>query len=105
MKSKKATGTEKDAAQEKSLFKASSVGTGAWPRQVGVHRIVWNNCNGLAAAGLLASGTAAGLCRVDALWGRWIKGKVPYAGIEHIRRELEDDGMDVDEEEDEEDEE
>ena len=83
-------------------IKAPSAGTGAWPRQVGVHRVVWNCGNGLAAAALLASATAAGLCRVDELWGRWIKGKVPYAGIEHIRREMEDGAMDVDEDEEDE---
>lgn len=34
------------------------------------------------------------------LWGRWIKGKVPYGGIEQIRRESDGDGdaMDVDSE-------
>jgi transcription factor C subunit 6 len=69
-----------------------------------VHRVVWNSGNGLAAAALLASATAAGLCRVDELWGRWIKGKVPYAGIEHIRRELDIDEDEGDEDEDEEDE-
>jgi transcription factor C subunit 6 len=63
-----------------------------------VHRVTWNNGNGLAAAGLLASATGSGLCRVDELWGRWIKGKVPYGGVEHIRMELEDEegAMDVD---------
>ncbi|TFK36417.1 hypothetical protein BDQ12DRAFT_686864 [Crucibulum laeve] len=70
--------------------------TGAWPREVGVHRVVWNSCNGLAASGLLATATASGLCRIDVLWGRWIKDKVPYGGIEHIRRELDDDEMDID---------
>ncbi|RDB22994.1 Transcription factor tau subunit sfc6 [Hypsizygus marmoreus] len=74
----------------------TAVGTGAWPREVGVHRVTWNSSNGLAAAGLLASSTASGLCRVDELWGRWIKGKVPYGGIGHIRKEVDDDAMDVD---------
>lgn len=76
--------------------KANSVGTGAWPREVGVHRVVWNSCNGLASSALLASATAAGLCRVDELWGRWIKDKVPYTSIEHIRREDEGGRMDID---------
>lgn len=62
-----------------------------------MHRVTWNSCNGLAASGLLASATASGLCRVDELWGRWIKGKVPYGGIEHIRQELDDNAMDADE--------
>ena len=81
-------------------IKTASGGTGAWPREVGVQRVAWNSVNGLAAAALLASATAAGLCRVDEVWGRWIRGKVPYGGIEHIRRELEDE-MDVDEEDEE----
>jgi transcription factor C subunit 6 len=81
--------------------KANVVGTGAWPSEVGVHRVTWNSSNGLAAAGLLASATASGLCRVDELWGRWMKGKVPYAGIEHIRMELAEDAdaMEVDSDE------
>ncbi|KAF8075956.1 hypothetical protein FPV67DRAFT_1558547 [Lyophyllum atratum] len=86
----------KEKAPEKERIKANAAGTGAWPREVGVHRVTWNSCNGLAASGLLASATASGLCRVDELWGRWIKGKVPYGGIEHIRRELDDEAMDVD---------
>jgi transcription factor C subunit 6 len=73
----------------------SSGGTGVWPWQVGVQRVAWNNGNGLASAGLLASATASGLCRIDVLWGRWIKNKVPYGSTERIRGE---DGaaMDVD---------
>ncbi|KAF9462752.1 hypothetical protein BDZ94DRAFT_707255 [Collybia nuda] len=78
--------------------KSNVVGTGAWPSQVGVHRVTWNSTNGLAAASLLASATASGLCRVDELWGRWIKGKIPYTSVEHIRMELAEDMnvMDVD---------
>ncbi|EAU88980.2 hypothetical protein CC1G_10676 [Coprinopsis cinerea okayama7 len=73
-------------------------GTGAWSQQVGVQRVVWNSGNGLASSCLLASSTASGLCRVDVLWGRWIKDKAPYGGVEQIRME---DGrsMDVDESE------
>lgn len=52
--------------------------------------MAWNSNNRLAAAALLASATAAGLCRVDEVWGRWMKEKVPYGRIEHIRREKED---------------
>ncbi|KAG6911400.1 hypothetical protein DXG01_016497 [Tephrocybe rancida] len=96
-KAAKAKATNDAAAiKEQERIKANSIGTGAWPREVGVHRVIWNSCNGLASSGLLASATASGLCRVDELWGRWIKGKVPYGGIEHIRRELDDDAMDVD---------
>ncbi|KAG6860593.1 hypothetical protein C0995_009483 [Termitomyces sp. Mi166 len=95
-KASKSKPVDDGVTKEQERIKASSVGTGAWPREVGVHRVTWNSCNGLAASGLLASATASGLCRVDELWGRWIKGKVPYGGIEHIRRELDDDAMDVD---------
>ncbi|KAF8163757.1 hypothetical protein B0H34DRAFT_650320 [Crassisporium funariophilum] len=72
--------------------------TGAWPREVGVHRVVWNNGNGLASSSLLAAGTASGLCRVDSLWGRWIKDKIPYGSVEGIRME-DATAMDVDTEE------
>ncbi|KAJ3763895.1 hypothetical protein EV360DRAFT_77973 [Lentinula raphanica] len=78
-------------------------GTGVWPREVGVQRVVWNNGNGLSAAGMLASATGSGLCRVDVLSGRWLKEKsmkMPYGGIESIRLEAGDDSgdiMDVDE--------
>ena len=71
--------------------------TGAWPCEVGVHRVVWNNGNGLASSSLLAAGTASGLCRVDVLWGRWFKDKPPYGGAEGIRMEDED-AMDVESE-------
>lgn len=94
-----ATRAAKSKGQQSEHYKAHPVGTGAWPREVGVHRVTWNSGNGLAAAGLLASVTGSGLCRVDELWGRWIKGKVPYGGVEHIRMELEDEesgAMDVD---------
>lgn len=64
-----------------------------------MHKVTWNNGNGLSGCGLLASATASGLCRVDNLWGRWMKDKVPYGGIQHIRREELEDDMDVDSEE------
>lgn len=67
---------------------------------MGIHRVIWNSGNGLAASRLLASATASGLCRIDLLEGRWIKGKVPYGGIVDIRVELDVgiDAMDVDSE-------
>jgi|ERR1700722_6675156 len=74
----------------------SGASTGVWPQQAGIHRVVWNDGNGLAAAGLLASGTASGICRVDWLQGRWMKGKVPYGSIVNIRKEMDADVMDVD---------
>ncbi|TFK64273.1 hypothetical protein BDN72DRAFT_889630 [Pluteus cervinus] len=58
--------------------------TGAWPAEVGVNRVVWNNGNGLGSVGMLASATASGLCRVDVNWGRWMRDKVPYGGLERI---------------------
>jgi transcription factor C subunit 6 len=64
-----------------------------------VHRVVWNNGNGLASSGLLASGTASGLCRVDVLWGRWSKEKIPYGSVGDIRMESAD-AMDIDSEDD-----
>ncbi|PFH47653.1 hypothetical protein AMATHDRAFT_77094 [Amanita thiersii Skay4041] len=76
----------------------SSSGSGAWPWQVGVHRIAWNNGNGPACSGLLASATASGLCRIDVLWGRWLKDKVPYGSIGNIRGE-DGMGMDIDSDE------
>ncbi|XP_006457753.1 hypothetical protein AGABI2DRAFT_114796 [Agaricus bisporus var. bisporus H97] len=86
-KSKKDTSTSNDN---------TSISTGAWPQEVAVHKVTWNNGNGLNACGLLASATSSGLCRVDNVWGRWMKDKVPYGGIEQIRREEMEDGMDVD---------
>ncbi|KAI0636554.1 hypothetical protein C8Q77DRAFT_1093294 [Trametes polyzona] len=67
--------------------KSVPVGTGAWPPEVGVHRVVWNDGNGLARTPLLASATASGLCRVDWLLGRWVREQLPYTGIEGMRGE------------------
>ncbi|PPQ78436.1 hypothetical protein CVT25_011881 [Psilocybe cyanescens] len=72
--------------------------TGAWPREVGVHRVAWNNGNGLASSGLVAAGTSSGLCRVDVLWGRWVKDKIPYGSVAGIRMEDVDE-MEVDSDE------
>ncbi|KAL1741425.1 hypothetical protein HDZ31DRAFT_66944 [Schizophyllum fasciatum] len=77
--------------------RTNPVGTGAWPPEVGVHKVAWNSGNGLARAGMLASATAAGLCRVDVLAGRWMKDKVPYTSVEEIR--MEEGVMDVDSDE------
>ncbi|OSD08431.1 hypothetical protein PYCCODRAFT_1455543 [Trametes coccinea BRFM310] len=62
-------------------------GTGAWPPEVGIHRVAWNDGNGLARTPLLASATASGLCRVDWLLGRWVRDQQPYNGIEGMRGE------------------
>ncbi|KAG7098482.1 hypothetical protein E1B28_000427 [Marasmius oreades] len=61
--------------------------TGAWPQEVGVQVATWNSSNGLSNAGLLASATGSGLCRVDYLWGRWMRDKCPYTDISSIRME------------------
>lgn len=97
---------DRGAANNPKNFKLKNTanderGTGVWPKGVGVQRVVWNSGNGLGGAGILASATGAGLCRVDVLSGRWMKEKtlrMPYGGIENIRLEREDD-MDVDSDE------
>ena len=73
--------------------RSTPAGTGAWPPEVSVHKVAWNQGNGLARSSMLASATAAGLCRIDMLWGRWMKDKVPYQGVDQIR--MEDGVMDV----------
>ena len=79
--------------------KPATKGSGAWPPEVGVQRVVWNNGNGLGNASLLASATGSGLCRIDWLSGKWLKDRLPYYGIEGIRNERdEDDQMDEDSE-------
>lgn len=67
---------------------------GSWPAEVSVTRTTWNNGCGLARAPLLASATASGLCRVDYLLGRFPTNKIPYGGIQCIRKEI--DKMEVD---------
>lgn len=42
----------------------------------------------MAAASLLASATGSGICRVDWLDGRWVRGRVPYCSVEAIRGEV-----------------
>ena len=70
------------------------MGTGAWPPEVGIHRVVWNDGNGLARTPLLASATGSGLCRVDWLLGKWGRDPLPYNGVEGMRAET---GGDFDE--------
>ncbi|TFK17192.1 hypothetical protein FA15DRAFT_761163 [Coprinopsis marcescibilis] len=82
------------AGKEKNSAPAPSGGTGAWSREVGIHRVCWNNGNGLGSSSLLASATASGLCRIDALWGRFMKNRIPYGEVENIR--MENGAMDVD---------
>ncbi|KAJ6620827.1 hypothetical protein B0H10DRAFT_2020767 [Mycena sp. CBHHK59/15] len=88
-----------DKAKNKDAPSLAPGGTGAWSREVGVQRVVWNNGNGLGASSLLASATGCGLCRVDVLWGRWLNDRIPYSSVAHLRMEVESvqgDAMDVD---------
>ena len=82
----KGKGPEKNKDAE---TKERSTNTGVWPPETGVHRVTWNNGNGLAGASLLASATASGLCRVDWLTGRWIKDRTPYVSVPKMRKEVE----------------
>ncbi|KAG1890874.1 hypothetical protein F4604DRAFT_1567577 [Suillus subluteus] len=81
--------------QAKKDESETSISTGVWPPEVGVHRVTWNTGNGLGGAPLLASTTGSGLCRVDWLLGRWIRNKVPYVNVPNMRKEV-DDMMDED---------
>jgi len=75
--------------------------SGAWPKEVGVHRVAWNNGSGYNGASLLASGMACGLVRVEWLEGRFYAGRIPYQNIESLRQEGADqNAMDIDEEDD-----
>jgi len=77
----------KDRPTATRANKPIPVGTGAWPSEVGVQRVVWNNGNGLSRAPFLASASGSGLCRVDYLSGRWHDGRIPYYGVQGIRQE------------------
>ncbi|OCH93813.1 hypothetical protein OBBRIDRAFT_817558 [Obba rivulosa] len=79
--------------------KVMPVGTGAWPPEIGVQRVVWNDGNGIGRTPLLASATGSGLCRVDWLLGRWMRDRVPYYGVQGIRGEIGDVAMDEDDSE------
>jgi len=72
-----------------------SISHGAWPPNVGIHRVAWHNGGGLARAPLLASGTASGLCRVDWLVGRFVGDKFPFKSIEVLRGEVSGENEDV----------
>ncbi|KAJ7645548.1 hypothetical protein DFH06DRAFT_1333191 [Mycena polygramma] len=91
-----------EKAKNRDNTYVTPTGTGAWAKEIGVQRVVWNCGNGLAASALLASSTGAGLCRVDVVWGRWLNDRVPYTSIEELRMEVEgaeEDAMDVDSDE------
>ncbi|KAH9079690.1 hypothetical protein EDB83DRAFT_2514204 [Lactarius deliciosus] len=87
-----------DRLKPREMAERPEGGGGAWPASVGVQRVAWHCGAGLAAAGLLASATGSGLCRVDWLEGRWFRDRVPYERVEAVR--MEEDCMDLDEPED-----
>lgn len=87
-----------DRLKPREMAERPEGGGGAWHPCVGVQRVVWHSGAGLAATELLASATGSGLCRVDFLEGRWFRDRVPYERVEAMR--MEEDGMDVDEPED-----
>lgn len=64
----------KDKAKSSNpmLMKSAS-----WLPQVAVHRVRWNDANGLSNAGWYAAGTASGLGRVEWVEGRFRRGQVP----------------------------
>ncbi|KAG6369764.1 hypothetical protein JVT61DRAFT_13581 [Boletus reticuloceps] len=89
---------DKQDADADAETKGRSTNTGVWPSEIGVHRVAWNNGNGLGGAPLLASATASGLCRVDWLLGRWIKDRTPYVSVPKMRKEVEGASDESDEE-------
>ncbi|KAF7291665.1 Pre-mRNA splicing factor [Mycena chlorophos] len=101
-KNEKANAKNKNKNASRANEFATPSGSSSWPREVGVQRVVWNCGAGLGGAGLLASSTGSGLCRVDWVWGRWAADRVPYGGVECIRGEAAasgGDAMDVDSDE------
>jgi transcription factor C subunit 6 len=69
-------------------------GGGTWHASVRVQHIAWHSWAGLATAGLLASATGSGSCRVNFLEGRWFRDRVPYEQVEAMQ--LKEDAMDID---------
>lgn len=64
-------------------------GFAAWPANVSVTKVAWNQGGGLGGAGLLASATMSGLCRVDWLAdGRWWRdGEQRFADVRNLERD------------------
>ncbi|KAH9980956.1 hypothetical protein BGW80DRAFT_1162238 [Lactifluus volemus] len=87
-----------DRLKPREMAERAEGGGGAWHPSVGVQRVTWHDGAGLTAAGMLASATGSGLCRVDLLEGRWFRDRCPYERVEAMRMEV--DGMEVDEPED-----
>jgi transcription factor C subunit 6 len=80
-----------EAAQQKNANKAKGTGhslegnqvaakSADWSLNVAIHKVCWNNNNGLGRAGWAASGSASGIGRVDIIRGRFINGRTP-AGL------------------------
>ncbi|EKD05126.1 hypothetical protein A1Q2_00592 [Trichosporon asahii var. asahii CBS 8904] len=59
-----ATNKRKDENRDDAAVK-----TAAWDREVGLHRAVWQNANGIKHAGWLASGGYAGIVRIEEVRG------------------------------------
>jgi transcription factor C subunit 6 len=89
-----------DRLKPREMAERPEGGGGAWHSFVGVQRVAWHSGSGPAAAGLLASATGSGLCRVDFLEGRWFRDRVPYERVEAMRLEEGAKDVDVDEPED-----
>lgn len=74
---------------------------GSWPPEISITRINWNNACGIGRAGLLASGTGSGLCRVDYMRGvrvedpRMVKVRAKLAGGTDEADDVDADEMDV----------
>ncbi|KAJ7644297.1 hypothetical protein FB45DRAFT_1053081, partial [Roridomyces roridus] len=95
---------EKVQGKDKAFVAPAS--TASWPKEIGVHRVVWNSATGLGGTPLLASATGSGLCRIDVVWGRFLNDRVPYCSVPSMRLDVEGEGegegdaMDVDSDED-----
>ena len=66
--------SSKTGQLDPTIVKAQS-----WSPHVAVHRATWNEANGLAGAGWLATGMACGLVRVEWITGTFKGGVVPTA--------------------------
>ena len=68
-----ATGRKSGKKKEKNMVSGddTTVKTGVWHVQVGIHKTSWHNGGGIRRGGWLASGMACGLARVEFLEGQW----------------------------------
>lgn len=48
----------------------------SWPPQISITSLAWNNGNGIGRAGMIASASASGLCRIDYMQGYKEEGKL-----------------------------